>query len=76
MNKSLPLLIDVDVKVRSDLLRYFIHMTLNIIWSFDVKKHTYQTFHSIYFLQNHFFRFLYKGNGPNNVEFHMYKVIK
>ena len=53
-------------KVRSDLLSYFIHTTLNVIGSFDVKKmYTHQIFHWISLLQ---FFFLQK-NGPNNVSY-------
>ena len=52
-------------------------MRLNVNGSFDVKiTNTHQTFHWIYFLQTHFFRFVVQKTRPINVESHMYKVTK
>ena len=64
-------------KVHSDLLSYFIHMTLNVVESVDVKKQTLdKAFIEFLFFEIIFFLFFVQKGRPNTVEFPMYKVTK
>ena len=65
------------LKVHSNLVSFFIDMTLNIIASFDVKKPEHSPNLSLnLFSSKSIFSFFIQTNGPNNVECHMYKVPK